>query len=251
MEKYSKLALQRAIFMIVIIVIFGVILITEKGGIIFSPKATNEINEYLETNYMNVINNIDKEEVNYNDLKYTMKIKSKENENLYFYITYSKNKITDTYKTDYIEGKSLFNKIEKDLKEQIKIKTNQETNITIIDTLDNFTSKTKERIIKEDNLLELKFYTIENTIEINNWNEKEINSQITNILTKYKNTKINPKYINFIIQNNNDTTKSLQINNLTLEYLNNIYKEQIINDIIKDKETEILKTNNITFNYNN
>ena len=44
-----------------------------------------------------------------------MKVKNIKNKNHYFYIKYSNKKITDTYKEDYIQGKSLLNEIQKNL----------------------------------------------------------------------------------------------------------------------------------------
>ena len=44
-----------------------------------------------------------------------MKVMNKTNENLYFYITYYKKEITDTYQKDYIEGNSFIPYINKQI----------------------------------------------------------------------------------------------------------------------------------------
>ena len=52
-----------------------------------------------------------------------MKITCKKNKDLYFYLTYKNGKITDTYKEDYLEGKSLLNNLNNKMTKEINNKT--------------------------------------------------------------------------------------------------------------------------------
>ena len=47
-----------------------------------------------------------------------MKVTNKLNKNHYFYITYSNKKITDTYKEDYLEGRTLLTKTSNNLEKK-------------------------------------------------------------------------------------------------------------------------------------
>ena len=55
MEKYKRLNFARSIFTFIIFVIFGIIICTEKGGHLLIPKIQEKINEYLTTNYKNIL----------------------------------------------------------------------------------------------------------------------------------------------------------------------------------------------------
>ena len=60
MENYKKLNIARGIFTFIIFVIFGIIICTEKGGDYLIPKVNKKLNEYLTTNYSNIINDVSK-----------------------------------------------------------------------------------------------------------------------------------------------------------------------------------------------
>jgi hypothetical protein len=173
-----------------------------------------------------------------------MKVESKENENHYFYINYYNKKITDTYKKDYVEGKNLLMHIKKKLKKDINSKTNANCDIEITNTLDKYTSIVQERIIKEDNLLELKFFIVKKELIIDDWNEENITNKINKFIDKF--TDITPKSYTITITNKDDPTESIEIKNIT----DNVSKE-IISDIINDKKSDLLKENKITYKYLN
>ena len=63
--------------------------------------------------------------------------------------------IKDTYKEDYLQGKSLINHLQNNLNKQIKEQTNEEYTVKIDKNLDDFNSKLKEIIINEDDLLNI------------------------------------------------------------------------------------------------
>ena len=242
MNKQKKLVLERSIFIVIVFVCLGIIVITEKFGNIMIPKATKKINTYIEERYKDL--NLKTNEVTFKNTTYTMKVESKENKNHYFYINYYNRKITDTYKKDYVEGKNLLTHIKKVLKKEISNKTNTNCDIEITSALDEYTDIVKERIIKEDNLLELKFFIIKKELIIDKWDEETITNKINNFLDKFDN--ITPKSYTIIITNEEDITESIEIKNIT----NKVNKE-IISDIINNKKSDLLKENKITYKYLN
>ena len=179
----KKLLFGRAIFTLIIIVAFGLIIMNEKGNLLFSKKAENKINDYLKDNY-NSLNNIKKSDVLYENNMFKMKILSKENEHHYFYIIYQNKTIKDTYKEDYIEGKNLLNY----LKEKLEKEINDNCIITPTATLDNYSESVQERLIKEEDLLSLKFYTITKEIKVEEFNEEIITNKIN--ISQNKQVKI-------------------------------------------------------------
>lgn len=242
MNKQKKLTLQRGIFVFIVFVALGVIVVTEKFGNIMIPKVTKKLNTYIEENYKDL--NLNTNEVTYKNTTYTMKVESKENKHHYFYINYYNKKITDTYKKDYIEGKNLLNYIKKKLKKDINTKTNINCDVEITSTLDKYTNIVREKIIKEDNLLELKFYIIKKELIIDKWDEETITNKINNFLSNF--TDITPKSYTITVTNKDDITESIEIKNITKEV-----SKEIINDIIKDEKSDLLKENKITYKYLN
>lgn len=242
MNKQKKLLLERGIFILIVFVALGTIVITEKFGNIMIPKATKKINSYIEEKYKDL--NLKTNEVTFKNTTYTMKVSSKENKNHYFYISYYNRKITDTYKKDYLEGKNLLTHIKKELNKSIKEKTNTSCEIEITSTLDKYSDSVKERIIKEDNLLELKFFIIKKELIIDTWDSETITNNINKFLNKFED--ITPKSYTITITNKNDITESIEIKNI-----NNKVDKNIINDIINDKKSDLLKENKITYKYLN
>lgn len=242
MNKQKKLLLERGIFILIVFVLLGVIVITEKFGSIMIPQATKKIETYIENKYKKL--NLKENKVIFKNTTYTMKVESKENKNHYFYINYYNRKITDTYKKDYLEGKNLLTHIKKKLKKEINNKTNTNCDIEITSTLDKYTDLVKEKIIKEDNLLELKFFIIKKELIIDKWDEEIITNKINNFLDKF--TGITPKSYTITITNQEDITESIEIKNIT----NKVSKE-IISDIINNKKSDLLKENKITYKYLN
>lgn len=242
MNKQKKLLLERSIFILIVFVALGVIVITEKFGNIMIPKASKKINTYVDEKYKDL--NLKTNDVTFKNTTYTMKVESKENKHHYFYINYYNRKITDTYKKDYVEGKNLLNYLKKKLKKEINNKTNTNCDIEITSTLDKYTELVQEKIIKEDNLLELKFYIIKKELVIDKWDEETITNKINNFLEKFEN--ITPKSYTITITNKEDITESIEIKNIT----NEVTKE-IISDIINNKKSDLLRENKITYKYLN
>lgn len=242
------LIIERGIFTLLIVTMLGLIVVNEKGGEIFSSKIQKKIDTYINENYSSIKNHIELSPIEYKNKIFTITIKSKENKNHTFSITYNKGNITDTYQTDYKEGKKLLTHIEEEIKNEIYNKTNIECSIHTTTTFDNYTEKIQERLLKEDNLIDLKIYYIEKELMIDNWNNESISKEITNFIESIDKYNIEPKYYKIIITNVKDITDSIEINNITTDFLNENNKKEIINDILNNNE---LKNSKITFKYLN
>lgn len=219
----------------------------EKGAEVFTPKVKEKIEEYLKTNYTDIKDTIKISEINYKNNKYNAKITSN---NKYFYVTYYKGKITDTYKEDYILGKNLLKDKEKELEKLIKEKTNLDSNVKFIKTINEYSDKVQDKIIKE-NILNLKIYYIEKELVINNFTSKEIVSEINKYINTLFSNNITPKYYVIRILDRNNIVNEIEITNINETFINNINNELIIEDILKDNNSQLLKENNISYKYLN
>lgn len=248
MKEQHKLTIQMAFFFLIIFVIFGTIILKEKQDILFLPKIETKLNEYLTTNYSSL--NLKTSKIKSKNNKFTMKVMNPTNNNLYFYITYHNKKITDTYEKDYQEGNTLINYLNKEIEKIIKEKTNDSYKVKINNTYDNFSSKIKETLLKEEKLESLKIYTLEKELTTS-WDSQTITKTISTIMTTLETENITPKNYTFIINDKDDITKSVKITNLTTKSIENNNLSIIINDIINDNKTSILSENNITYEYLN
>ena len=247
MNEGKKLTLQMAIFFLVVFVLFGTIVIKEKKNILFLPKIENSITNYISTNYNDL--GLETDEVTEKDNVFSMKVKNPKNKNHYFYITYSNKKISDTYQSDYLEGKTLLDHLSNKLEKEIEDKTNTKYNVIFDNTLNNYSEKVQEQLLSEE-INTLKIYTIEQ--EINTvWEENTITTKISDTMTTLEQNDFTPKNYTIIVTNKNDITQSVKISNLKSSLINNDNLSTIISDIINDRTTDILKTNKITYEYLN
>ena len=235
MKKQNKLVLERSIFLLFVIVSFGLIIVNEKKDLILLPKIDKQLTDYYNNKYKKQnlfeLKNIKKE----NDY-YLKKVVSLNNKNHFFYIKYHNKKITDTYKLDYIEGNSLLSNIKKNLEKKL----NSKEEIIINKTLDKYTDTVKEKIIKED-FSNIKFYNIKKELIISSWDSNTIYNEITTFIETIKNKNLNPKYYEFVIIDKNELTKSIDITNIDEDF-----NDKTIIDLILDKKE---LTNNITIKY--
>ena len=183
----------------------------------------------------------------YQDTKYQLKITSNENKNLYFYLKYSNKNIEDTYKKDYLEGKTLLNKISKDMEDTLQKKYNKEFKIKFLTTLDKITGKRKEQILKEENILSIPIYSLQATTA-SQWNTTAITQEIQSFHNTLKIENITPNSYILTIDDINKENKSIKISNLTKKTIENTeILTIIINDIINGKNSDIIKENNISY----
>ena len=251
MKQDKKLTLEMFLLFIIIFITFGTIVLTEKLAPYNIPKVDKKLNNYLKENYKEILDEVKINDTTYKNTVYKLKITHKENKNLYFYINYENKNISDTYKTDYLKGKTLLTKISKDIEKEIKSKTKKEVKVTITKNLNDFSNQVKKRLLEEKNLLSLKIYTLNLEYEINEFNTENITNIIKNKTSSFEKQNITPKNFNITITDKNDITKSVEIDNITTELVNSTSFNQIISDIINKEKSNILKENNITYQYLN
>jgi len=250
-KEQKKLKLQMYIFTVFIFVAFSLIIINEKTSTLMIPKVEERINTYIKENYSSIEPNLNKSKVNYKATKYSMKVTNKLNKNHYFYIYYKDKKITDTYKKDYKEGKTLFKHISKDLEKNINNKIKGSYKITITKKLSDFSKEIQENIINNNNLENLRFYNIEKEFKVDKINKETIAKIIKDEITNLENNKITPRTYKYIFTDKNDITNSLEISNITYKFINNELYNEIINDIINDNNSKLVKNADIKFKYLN
>lgn len=251
MKEQKKLTLGMAIFTFIIFVSFGVIILNEKSAPYFAPKIEKKLIDYLKTEYKDEYNDFDIGTTIYSKTKYNLKVTAKKNKNLYFNIFYDNKKITDTYEKDYKQGKTLLNSITKKIEDELKNKYNQDFNIVMSKSLDEFSKQIQDNLILKNDLMSLKIYTLETTIT-SKWNTNDIGSKIIKLNSNLKEENLTPKSYNITIINSKDATKSVKISNLTTEIIeDSTLLSSIISDIIKNENSELLKQNNITYKYFN
>lgn len=251
MKKTNRLLFWRNIFTFIVVISFTIIIVNEKANTIFLPKIEKKINNYLTENYSEIKEEITTDKIFYNKKTYTMRVSNKNNKNLYFNIYYKNKKISDTYKKDYLQGKSLYTSIEKKLEKEINKKTGKEYSITIITNLNKFTPQVQKRIINENNLLQLKFFNIEKEIIIKDWNKENITKEINDVINNLKENGITPKYYTITITDANDITKSIKIDKITEDFTTNKNKNEIISAIINNEHSELLNESKIEYTFLN
>ena len=251
MKEQKKLTLSMAIFTFIIFVSFGVIILNEKSAPYFAPKIEKKLIDYLKTEYKDEYNDFDIGTTIYSKTKYNLKVTAKKNKNLYFNIFYDNKKITDTYEKDYKQCKTLLNSITKKIEDELKNKYNQDFNIIMSKSLDEYSKQIQDNLILKNDLKSLKIYTLETTIT-SKWNTNDIGSKIIKLNNNLKEENLTPKSYNITIINSKDATKSVKISNLTTEIIeDSTLLSSIISDIIKNENSKLLKQNNITYKYFN
>lgn len=247
MNDKNKLIYSMTIFFVIVFVLFSLIVINEKKNIILIPKVEKKINAYIDDNYKLEKENFIISKTTYkSDLSsFQVKVKNKENKNLYFFINYKNKKITDTYKNDYLEGKTLLTNLEKQTEKEI----NNTAEIEFSKTLNNYTTNVKEKLINNDNVKLIPIYTVKKEILVKENNPTTISTEIINYYKYLKELNFNPKEYIIIIENDTNPNLSFKIENLTDNLINNSINE-IISAIIKNDKN--IKTKyNISYKYIN
>ena len=247
MNEGKKLTIQMALFFLVIFVVFGTIVIKEKQNIIFLPKIENSISKYMNDTYQDL--SLEKDKVTEENNVFTMKVKNIKNKNHYFYIKYSNKKITDTYKTDYLEGKTILKHLSTKLEKDIYKETNISYKVSFDNKFNNYSEKV-QKLLLEENIKTLKVYTIEKEITTS-WEINNITKTISDTMTTLEKKQFTPKNYTFIITNEKDITQSIKINNLKSSLINENKLQIIISDIINNNKSNILAENKITYEYLN
>lgn len=250
MKQDKKLTLGMALLFLIIFVTFGVIIVLEKSSIYLVPQIEKKLISYLNETYPSIKNELKVQKTTYKNSVYQMKVISTKNKHLFFYIKYKDKKITDTYQEDYQKGKSLLPHISKKIEKEIKKKTNKQYKVTIPTTLNNFSTPIKNLLIKEENLEQLKIYNLEEELTTPSWTTQDISKTITTFITTLERNNITPKTYTLIINDQNDITKAVKINNITSEIIKNNLLNSTINDIITNKKDNA-KLSGVTYKYLN
>ena len=246
MRQDKKLMLGMTILFLITFIFFGTLVTTEKLAPYYTDKIKERFENYIKENYKEENNNLKIGKTSYKNQQYKAKVSNKNNKDLYFTITYQNKEITDTYKKDYLEGKTLLNELEKNLEEKIKENTDQSVTISIPLSLDKYTNKIQENLIN-NNLENTKIYDIEFTIN-SNIEITSIVNKIEEIIAELSSMNIYPNHYNITI---NNKKSKLTINNLTNNTIEKTTLTKIISDIINNNESDIIKTNNISYQYTN
>lgn len=208
----SKLFFEMTIFFFIVILCFGLLIIKEKSTSFRKEKVSKKIDEYINSNYKYIKNELKKDKIKYENNAYYIKIYNNENKDLNFIISYKNKKITSTYKKDYLEGKSLFNVLEKNMNDKLKkINTNstyKNLKITYDLKLNNCTDIIKNKLIKGN--YDLNLYTINDkkTIVLNS---NTLQNEIIKLHEYIISIGLNPKNYNLTYTDLNNETKSINI----------------------------------------
>lgn len=251
MKERNRLTIQMSLLFLIVFVTFGVIIVTEKLSPLKIPKITEKITNYFNSNYKEIVQNTKLNNVEYKNLKYQVKVINKKNNNHYFYIYYENKNISDTYKKDYVEGKSIITYQENLIKKNIKSKTGTNFKVQIPKKLNEYTDSIQEDILNSKNPEQLKIYTIEANITVSKFDTKNIVNTIKFLNNNLINKKITPKKYTFIITDPEDSTNAVKIENLTSEIIASNNITDIIDNIIKKKKSNLLNTYDIKYEYLN
>lgn len=251
MKQEKKLMIGMALLFLLVFVIFGSIIATEKLAPFYTKKIEDKFKTYIKKTYPDIEKDINFDKVTYKKNKYQSKVSSKKNKNLYFYLYYQDKKITDNYIQQYIEGSSLLRKLEQDIKREINKKTNIIATITMNKKLNDYTKAIQEKLIEEKNISNLKIYTISLELNCNTITTKNITEEILTTNDILNKNNITPSHYNFTIINKKDATQIIEIKNLPKKIIESATLSLIIDDILNKKESNIIKENNITYSYLN
>lgn len=251
MKQDKKLMLGMILLFLICFVSFGVIIVNEKMAPYYIPKIDNKLNEYLKEKYSNILNDVKIGTTKYERTKYNLIVSNKENKNLNFRVYYDNKKITDTYNKDYLEGKTLLKYFESKTEKDINKLIPGDYDVSINNTLDKFTATVYDTLLKSSSILDLRIYNLTVSISVNKFNGEDVSNNILKLYDRLNKFSITPKTFSFIITDKNDITKAVRIDNIMNTNFDSGSINQIIDDIINEKESTLLSENNITYKYLN
>ncbi len=239
----NNLTFSMALLFFITFVFLGSIVVNEKKVDWMLPKIKEKFHAYIQQNYKKINSEIQLETVTYNQRKkqFEGKVINKENKHLYFYITYKKRKIHSTYQKDYQQMKSLIAYTEKKLNQKLKIKN---TKIKISLPISN---AVKKNLLEGEKIEQLKIYTLIKEDTIKNFHKETLVKYLNNLETTIKNQNLTPKDYKITLSNQEDITKEITIEKLSLP---NPYLEEICQGILESDKT-IENKYNIRYNYLN
>ncbi len=246
MKKQKRLTIYMAIFSFFLFICFGIIIVTEKLAPYFVPKIDEKLNTYLEKNYSEKLAEWSIKKTVYKNTIYQMKVTSKENKNLYFTVKYQNKKISDTYQEDYIEGKTLLTTLSNNLEKKLEEKYKDSYHIKTLSTWNNYNKTTQEKILKNNTIEDVPIYTLEKEI-VTEWTAENMVESILTLHKTLKKDNITPKNYNLTITDKAKVKNSIKIVNLSSSIVESTQLTKILNDILNNSQSEILKTNHISY----
>ena len=198
----QKLTLSMGLLYLIVILCLGLIVINEKSKIYKMPAVEKKLKEYVKENYKE---EFDISKIKFDYEKYSLKVKNKKNNNLYFYVYYQDKKITSTYNKDYKEGKTLINYMNNYQNKKKTKNTFDKYNVKYNIKLNKINKSIKNELINGN--YNLNIYTIQ--VEDN---YSDLKNKLTEILKYTNSIKLNPKDYNITLYNSKEYKKNLNIN---------------------------------------
>lgn len=251
MNQKNKLSISMGIFFSITIFLFGYIIVSEKTNEILVPKIDKKLKEYINNNYSEEKTNFNYNETTYSisEKKYFLKVYNKNNDKLFFKIMYKNNKITDTYKIDYKEGKTLLKSYEKKLSNNLNNKKYRNIKISYTKKLNKYSTLVQDKLINNEDIKSLSIYNINYEATTSEYNKEGLTKIITDFGKYVSEKNYNPKTYSFIFNNKNDISQAIKIENLTTELIvNNL--DEIITKITENDKT-IMNKYNIKYTFLN
>lgn len=240
MKKKNSLYLGQIFLFLLVFISFGTIIVTSKYLV---PHITSKLNTYLKDNYKDILKDVKVSKLYLKNESYYLKVMNKENNKLYFTLTYTNKKVISTYQKDYVEGSTLLTSLGKEL-------STSDYTVTFNTKLNEYTTDVKERLLKEDNLATLPVYTVNAELYLSNFTNEDIAATITSFNNKLSTTKYTPKDYVLTIKDKT-STKALKISGLTPTLIESSSFNSIISAIMNKEKDPILSNNNITYKYLN
>ena len=238
MNERKKLILEMGIFYLIVLLIFGYIIINDKSKNYLMPKIEKKMIAYIDEKYGKT--NFEIQKITYNKRKniYQIRVNNSKNKNLYYLVKYKNKKISDTYKTDYEEGKTLFDHFSKELTNHINnIKSPKLFKYEFIynTKLNKCSDEVKKDLL--NNKFSISIYTVKTEFETK-FNIEDIKDRLLSLSNNVRELRLKPKDYQIKITNFNDKTQSFIIKNVTDQVINSNELEDIIKKVLNKEKIE-------------
>ena len=228
---------QMIMFFFVIILCFGLLIIKTKSSEFKQNKLKEKFDFYLKDKHSDIYDDIKILKTYKKGDTYYSKVVNKNNNKLYFNLSYKNKKISSTYKNDYLEGKTLLKYYEGIINNELKKKNKNSLYSNINISFDIKLNECSDLIYKRllDNKYNIPIYTINFEKNII-FDSVIINSEIVNLSNYVTKLGFNPKYYNLTLNDQNNLTNTMSIK----------FKSDIINLKTLDIGTSIVNNDKKT-----
>ena len=176
----NSLMIGQALLWGLIIIFFGIIVVREKVPSLKSKTVEEDINAYYEEKYKDLDVLSSDLEYNKDDNSYSITYYNKDYRELNFTIKSINNKITDNYEENYLKGKDVIEKSEKEVLDKYNevFKNTNYQNIKIeFKDLDKY-SKAEEIDILEGNIYNTGYYSVSYYVKVDSLDDVYLNNLI-------------------------------------------------------------------------